>query len=273
MTSARRPRLWGFRARLFSESYIKQLDDWCRDHGLMFSGHLDQEEIANPVGVNGDFMLAFRYQAVPGIDDIWWWGRTNRGYKLVSSAAYNWDTPAVLAETYAAYRTNMSPEVVYQVAMDQAAMGACFQVGALPRDKTPASDRFIGRLSYMLQHGRHVADIAVLYPIASLQSAYRFGDWGNATGASASAVAWAREGGIPAATDYIELGETLFRGLHRDFTFLHPEVLADRCTIEGHQLVLNNEINREQYDVVFVPGADTISVTTAKKIRDFWSAG
>ena len=272
-TAAVRNALWGFRAQLFSESYIKQMDDWCREHGIMFSGHLDQEEIANPVGVNGDFMRAFKYQAVPGIDDIWWWGRTNRGYKLVSSAAYNWDKPAVLAETYAAYRTNMSPEVVYQVAMDQAAMGACFQVGALPRDKTPASDRFIGRLSYMLQHGRHVADVAVLYPIASLQAAYRFGDWGDAPGATSSAIAWAREGGIPAATDYIELGETLFRGLHRDFTFLHPEVLADRCTVEGRQLVLNNPVNREQYDVLFVPGADTIAVTTAKKIHDFWAAG
>ena len=272
-TAAVRNALWGFRARLFSESYIKQVNDWCTAHGLMYSGHLDQEEIASPVGVHGDLMRAFKFQAVPGIDDIWWWGRTNRGYKIVSSAAYNWDAPAVLAETYAAYRTNMSPQVVYQVAMDQAAMGTNFQVGALPRDKTPAADRFIGRLSYLLQHGRHVADIAILYPIASLQSAYRFGDWADAPKAGASAVAWGREGGIPAATDYIELGETIFRGLRRDFTFLHPEALAERCVIEGKQLVLNNPINREQYDVLIVPGCDTITLSTAQKIRDFWNAG
>jgi hypothetical protein len=266
--------LWGFRAQLFAESYIKQMDDWCRAHGIMFSGHLDQEEIANPVGVNGDLMKAFEFQAAPGIDDIWWWGRTNRGYKIVSSAAWNWDKPLVLAETYAAYRGTMSPDVVYQVAMDQAAMGTSFQVGALPRDKTPESDRFIGRLSYLLQRGRHVADIAVLYPIASLQSAYRFGDWGDAPQAGSMAVAWAREGGVlPPETDYIELGETIFRGLRRDFTFLHPDVLADRCTIEGHQLVLNNPINRERYDVLFVPGGDTLSITSAQKIRDFWAAG
>jgi hypothetical protein len=271
-TAAIRNALWGFRARLYSESYVKQLDDWCRAHGIMFSGHMDQEEISNPVGVNGDFMRVFKYQAVPGIDDIWWWGRTNRGYKLVSSAAYNWDKPAVLAETYAAYRT-MNPEIVYQVAMDQAAMGTNFQVGALPRAKTPASDRFIGRVSYLLQHGRHVADLAVLYPIASLQAEYRFGDWGSAPKAGASAVAWAREGGITPTSDYIELGETIFRGLRRDFTFLHPEALAERCIISGRQLVLNNPINREQYDVVFIPGASTISLKTMKKLRAFWLAG
>ncbi|HVS51395.1 MAG TPA: glycosyl hydrolase [Opitutaceae bacterium] len=272
-TAAARNALWGFRARLFSESYIKQLDDWCREHGLMFSGHLDQEEIANPVAVNGDLMRAFKFQAVPGIDDIWWWGRTNRGYKIVTSAAFNWDKPAVLAETYAAYRDNMKPEVVYQVAMDQAAMGTNFQVGALPRDKTPASDRFIGRVSYLLQHGRHVADIAILYPIASLQAEFHFGDWANAPQAGASAVGWGREGGLPPTSDYIELGETVFRGLRRDFTFLHPEALAERCAIEGRQLVLNNPINRERYDVLILPGADVISLTTAQKIREFWSAG
>ena len=272
-TAAVRNALWGFRARLYAESYIKQLDDWCRAHDILLSGHQDQEEIANPVGVNGDLMKVFEHQAVPAIDDIWWWGRSNRSYKIVSSAAANWDKPLVMAETYAAYRDTMSPEVVYQVAMDQAAMGASFQVGALPRDKTPVSDRFIGRLSYMLQHGRHVADIAVLYPIESLQAAYRFGDWGDTPKAGANAVAWAREGGIPAATDYIELGETLFRGLRRDFTFLHPEALVDRCVLDGRQLVLNNAVNRERYDVLFVPGADTLSLAAAQKIHDFWAAG
>lgn len=33
---------------------------------------------------------------------------------------------------------------------------------------------YVGRLSYMLQHGRHVADVAVVYPIASLEAWYNF---------------------------------------------------------------------------------------------------
>ncbi|MBN1996784.1 hypothetical protein JW935_04470, partial [candidate division KSB1 bacterium] len=191
-TAAIRNALWGFRTKLFTECYIKQHDDWCREHNIMFSGHVDQEEIDNPVPVSGDLMLFFKYQEVPAIDDIWWWGRTNRAYKLVSSSGFNWDKPFFMAETYAAYRENMSPEIVYKVAMDQAAMGANFQVGALPRDKTPKSDRFIGRLCYMLQHGRHVADVAILYPIASLQAAYRFGQWEDSTrNAGSMAVAYA----------------------------------------------------------------------------------
>ena len=281
-TKAIRNALWGFRAKLFSENYIKQLDDWCRAHNIMLSGHFDQEEIDNPVPVNGDLMQMFKYEQVPGIDDIWWWGRTNRGYKIVSSAAYNWDKPFLMAETYAAYRENMSPEIVYKVAMDQAAMGVNFQVGALPRDKTPESDRFIGRLSYMLQHGKHVADIAILYPIASLQADYHFANWmeenvnGDLNGPrkSKAEVAYAREGGmVSQATDYIDLGETIFRGLRQDFTFLHPDVLQKRCIIEGNQLVLDNKINRETYSVLVLPDCSTISVETARKLKAFYDAG
>src|SRR4030042_586046 len=179
-----------------------------------------------------------------------------------------------MAETYAAYRDNMSPEIVYKVAMDQMAMGANFQVGALPRDKTPESDRLVGRLCYMLQHGRHVADVAILYPIASLQAAYSFGDWGDAPRAGSMEVAYAREGGIvPPEIDYIDLGELIFRGLRQDFTFLHPEVLQQRCLIEDKKLVLNNEVNREQYSVLIVPGSRVLEVETARKIQAFYEAG
>ena len=273
-TAAIRNMLWGFRAKLFSESYIKQLDDWCRAHNIMLSGHFDQEEITNPVPVNGDLMLAFRYQQVPAIDDIWWWGRENRSYKIVSSSAYNWDKKFVMAETYAGYRNNMSLPIIYKVAIDQATMGANFQVGALPRGKTPESDRLIGRLCYILQQGRHVSDVAILYPIDSLQGAYSFGDWGDARGAGGNEVAYAREGGIvPPEIDYISLGELIFRGLREDFTFLHPQVLEQNCIIEGNKLILNNKINREEYSVLIVPGGKVLSLESAEKIKAFYDAG
>lgn len=274
-TMALRNALWGFRTKLFSENYIKQMDDWCREHDIMLSGHFDQEEISNPVPVNGDLMLMFKHQQVPAIDDIWWWGRENRSYKLVSSSAYNWDKPFVMAETYAGWRGAMDQKMVYRVAMDQAAMGTNFQVGALPRDKTPDSDRFIGRLSYMHQYGRHVADVAILYPIASLQAAYRFGNWDPEIRGSGSMVTgYAREGGYnPPETDYIELGELVYRGLRQDFTFIHPEVLKEGCVIEGGKLILNNKVNREVYSVLIIPGSRVLSVETVRKIKAFYESG
>ena len=44
----------------------------------------------------------------------------------------------------------------------------------------------------------------------------------------------------------MDLGERLFRGLRMDYTYLHPEVLAEKCTVEGNKLILNNKVNREE---------------------------
>jgi hypothetical protein len=88
------------------------------------------------------------------------------------------------------------------------------------------------------------------------------------------AVAYAREGGYPPPeTDYIELGELIFRGLRQDFTFLHPDALQNRCVIEGNKLILNNKINREVYSVLIVPGSKVLSVETSRRIQAFYSAG
>jgi hypothetical protein len=46
----------------------------------------------------------------------------------------------------------------------------------------------------------------------------------------------ARAGGVtPAEIDYQDIGEALFHGVRIDYTYLHPEVLAGRCTVDGHK--------------------------------------
>ncbi|MCX6630070.1 MAG: hypothetical protein NTW28_20830, partial [Candidatus Solibacter sp.] len=84
----------------------------------------------------------------------------------------------------------------------------------------------------------------------------------------------AREGGIvPPEIDYQNIGEALFRGARVDYTYLHPEVLAGRCSVEGKRLILNNKENREEFSVLIVPGGDTLSVAAAARIREFYDKG
>jgi hypothetical protein len=84
----------------------------------------------------------------------------------------------------------------------------------------------------------------------------------------------AREGGdTPAEIDYQDIGEALFHGLRVDYTYVHPEVLAERCTVEGSKLILNNKENREEYSVLIVPGGDTLSVAAAARIKEFYDKG
>jgi hypothetical protein len=61
--------------------------------------------------------------------------------------------------------------------------------------------------------------------------------------------------------------------LRQDFTFLHPEVLKERCKVEGNQLVLDNPVNRESYKVLIIPGGKVMSVDSAKQMKAFYDAG
>jgi hypothetical protein len=273
-TAAARNALFGFRAALYAENYIGRVADWCAKHGVDMSGHQDQEEVRNPAGIHGDLMKVFSRQQIPGVDDIYNTGRSNVGYKVVTSSAFNWDKPLVMAETYAAYR-QMTPKTAYKTAMDQYAMGVNLQIGNRPAEVGPALDRFVGRMSYLLRHGRHVADLAVLYPIAPLQSAFYFATppSSNRPG-SGTTFYWALEGGVvPPELDYMDLGETLFRGLRVDYTYLHPEVLAARTVVANGRLTLDNKENREEFRTLILPGGEVISADAAKRIVEFYRAG
>lgn len=269
-TAAARNALLGIRSEMYEINFVKQLADWCEEHGIRLSGHMDQEEIPNPSMANGDLMKVFKYQQVPGTDDVFWWGRMNPGYKVVSSSAFNWDKPLVWAETYAAYQ-ECSREIVYKAAMDQYAMGVNMQTPFphaieqhMGEEEMQEFNEYIGRLSYLLQGGRHVADVAVLYPIAAARAYNVFGEGWE----------YGYMGGVvPDDLDYMQVGEDLYRGMQVDYTYLHPEVLEERCMIRGDALILDNEVNREDYRVVILPGGSTLALETARKLLEFFRSG
>ena len=278
-TAAARNALFGFRAALYEENYIKRLDDWCADHHLQFGGHTDQEEPLNPTPLTGDLIKMFKYQTIPTVDDIWWYGRSNVSYKIVTSAGFNYDHRLIRAETYAAY-AGLTDKIAFQVAMDQYAMGINSQVPARTvQPKRAELNDYVGRLSYMLQGGRHVADVAVLYPIAALHANYhnaggvQFPLSAGETVPQVSETAYAREGGVAPGADYQSIGEDLFRASRVDYTYLHPEVLVENCTVDHGRLILNNKENREEYKVLILPSGDTLSAAAAKKIKEFYDQG
>jgi hypothetical protein len=206
-----------------------------------------------------------------------------RFYKVVSSAACNWDKALVMSETYGAMG-DISWEQIYQVAMEQYTKGVnqliphavwyddkhvTFKPELSWRSGKYAGglkefSTYLGRLNLMLQNdGRHVADIGVLYPIATLQGGhYLDGPLGNYAGGVA----------IPEA-DYVEVGELLATRVGRDFTFVHPEALDERCRVEGSAMKLENPVNFETWQVMVVPGHQTIRWSNLEKIREFYDKG
>lgn len=283
-TNAARNLLLGFRAELYAEGFPKVIQEWCSNHGISLTGHVDQEEVVNPAGITGDLMKSFKYQEIPGIDEIFTRARAGKAYKIVSSAAANWDRTLVMSETFGAMKEDMGVDTLYRETMELYVKGINLLVPhAVWYDDDPKSvictpelsyrserygsalkeyNTYCARLSFLLQGGRHVADICILYPIAGLYSAY-YMDWGNPY-----------EGGpVLPEFDYQDISEVLFSDIKRDFTFIHPEVLDDRCTVENGYLILNNKTNFEKYKVLMLTGSSTISLCNIDKLLNFYLNG
>jgi hypothetical protein len=249
-TKAARNYLFGFRAELFSRGFIKQVNAWCDAHGIRATGHLDNEDWTCPVGSTGDVIKAFQYSSIPGLDDIGY-AYTHLFYKLFSSAAYNWDKTLVGIENGGDYG-----KAIEQLA-DGIQIQHCFSVPAL------TYNQWFGRCGVMLQPAaRHVADIAVLYPIATCQGTYYFG---SSSGPS-------RDTPV-AEADYDTVGNILSSEINRDFTWIHPDVLDGKCTTVGPIMKLGNTLNHEEYKVFIIPGHVTIAWSNLQKIKQFYDGG
>ena len=282
-TQAARNYLFGFRTELYATAFPKRIQDWCDAHGVTTTGHQDQEEVANPVSVAGDLMKCFQHQAIPGVDKIGGNRPAKRIYKVISSAAYNWDRTLVMSETYGAMG-DLSWEAIYAVAMEQYTKGINLLIphavwyddehvtfkpelsyrSPIYAEKLPEFNTYLARLNLMLQNdARHVSDIAVLYPIATLQGSHHLdGPLGHYKGGVA----------VPEA-DYVDVGELLITQTGHDYVFLHPEVLNEKCKIEGRELVLENKIHAERFKVFILPGHQTIQWSNLKTIKAFYDGG
>ena len=282
-TEAARNYLFGFRSELYATGFTKRIQEWCTEHDILATGHQDQEEVVNPVSVSGDLMKCFQYLDIPGIDKIGGDRPAERFYKVVSSAAYNWDKSSVMSETYGAMG-DLSWDEIYTVAMEQYTKGINLliphavwydddQVTFKPElswrhpkyaPRLPEFNTYLARLNLLLQNdAAHVADIAVLYPIATLQGSHHFdGPLGFYQGGVA----------VPEA-DYVDVGELLAVELGHDFTFLHPDVLAQRCDVQGDRLLLPNRIHPGRFAILVLPGHKTIYWSSLQKIEAFYNHG
>lgn len=277
-TNEARDMLQSVRTEMFAKNYLGQITDWCEEHGIQLMGHMLMEDVENPVAISGDLMYCFKYQSIPAVDVIDRFGMTELYYKVISSAAYNWDKELVASETYGAMGANLPVSHLYKTAMDLYAKGINLIVPHAvwydnvnnvvyppelsyrnPRyaEELPTYNEYVSRLSVMLQGGRHVADVAVLYPIDYLESVYIFNGGYN----------------VPSDSNYITLTDILSTELRIDFTYLHPSVLDEKCTVNGNILHLENEVNYENYKLIVIPSMKVISLSNLEKIYEFYQNG
>ncbi|MEE4260791.1 MAG: glycosyl hydrolase, partial [Bacteroidales bacterium] len=128
----------------------------------------------------------------------------------------------------------------------------------------PAYSKFVGRSCMLLQGGRRISEIGVMYPIEELAGHFIFD---NPEGI--------RQGFyVSDETDYQDISGILSNDIRRDFTFVHPEFfLEDKYQIENAKVKLNNAENFQEYKVMILTGCKTISYKTLEKLKAFYESG
>jgi hypothetical protein len=264
LTKSARNYLWGERADMYAGGFMRSIHLWDSAHGVTQCGHQDNEDWTDQVGSTTDDIKCFKFQDSPTLDNI---GATytHLFYKLFSAAQYNWDHPECGVE----YGGN------YGEAMEQLADGIIRQhsfsngttvTGAPNGDNTMLTyNKWIGRCRVLLQQpkSRHVADIAMLYPISAMQGTYWFD----------SLIAPTHQGADNASLDYIKVATILSQKICRDFSWLHPEILDSTCSVVGSTLYQSNAVNHEQFGVFIVPACSTIKWSNLQKIQALYNAG
>ena len=289
-TTAARCALFGFRSQLFAEGHMRVINEWCRKRNVLSCGHPMGPYIIQPVDMGGDNFLFHKYADITLFDSIHYYGHGRNGFKIPTSASFNYDYPVTAVEIYGNYpdRT-VDLNMLYRSAMEIFARGGnlLLQHGTwtdeskmhIPPDiawknprfgkDLPGHGDFVSRCSLLLQGGRHVADIGMVYPIASLTGYYKFFNPPEKTHYGSY---------YPEETDYLHVSDMLTGAVWRDFTLLHPEIIDEKCQIaksaDGIPLFrLENKVNWEEYPVVFMPGGKVISWSNLQKIKAFHDAG
>ena len=116
---------WKTISFLYQESYFKQLQSWCHQHGVLFIGHvLGEESLVETAKTQGDFFSAMEFLDFAGYDLLN--SLTPKAIiaaKLAQSASKYFDLYGVCAETFGIFGWDLTKEQMRKVAKWQVEMG------------------------------------------------------------------------------------------------------------------------------------------------------
>jgi hypothetical protein len=287
-TAQARIAFFDIRSELMAEGYVKQAAEWSEKRKLKSMGHPPENYSPNSVVAHGDILKYYRHSHIPLLDAIFYYGRGVHGFKQITSAADLGDKPVVGAELCGAFPADMDSLTMFKTTLEALVRGVNFVVPhGMWYDTDPCKVRIppvishenpllanclqryntsVARSCVMLQGGNRICDIAVLWPIASIQG----GSYINRDATSGLPVAnW-----VPEHVNHYQISNILTNQVRRDFTYIHPEDFCNgKVILEGKELKLNNPENFQYYKVLILPGGDVISAETLKFIRHYYANG
>jgi len=282
MTTKVRCDFWQTLTRQYAKSYYRQLSKWCEENNLIHTGHLLYEEYLRLLArVEGNVFEQLKEMHLIGVDHLYpRIGSADRpeehvAMKVGSSAAHHFGSTRLLCESLGGTYWDCTMERMKWIADWEYVLGVNLfnphgfhysLEGERKRDWPPSQfyhhpwwekyglfNAYISRNSYMLSGGRHVAKVALLYPIVSIMANY------TPQAATDAAALIERE--------FNNLTDSLLR-LHFDYDYVDEGVLAEAEVRDG-KIVIRDE----EFEVLILPPLTTIEETTLRKLEEFFQAG
>lgn len=284
---------WRTISDLFSESYMKQVYDYCEANGLESTGHvLYENDLGYNIRVCGAAMPQYRYLHRPGIDIL---GEQSREYLTVrqcSSVANQYGRPNTITETYGCTGWEFDFEGQKWLGDWQFLNGitrrcqhlALYSItGCRKRDYPPVfqyqntwweynrqMEDYFARLTACVQVGSILRDILVIHPITGLWTLCGCDPQEDLNRVEMN-MGWTDRHIMQLnelGNRYNRLTETLVRN-HLDFDFGDETILAEIGSVEGRLL----RVGQQTYRTIVVPEVLSLFESTAKLLQQFAAAG
>ncbi|MFO7958749.1 MAG: glycosyl hydrolase [Candidatus Brocadiia bacterium] len=270
---------WDLVTERYSRAYFGQIADWCAQHGTALSGHvLAEESMWGNLMFEGSLMRVLRPMQIPGIDILTADPEaisegTFMAAKAASSAAHLTGRKTVHCECCAFRPLPSGDKLGLEEFIAQANMLQVMGVNLFTlyqNQRQIGEERFrqytdyAARLSLLLRGGRHVCDIAVLYPDRS-----GWAWWtpsGRRTGPEPGADGTQRAFGQVAAT----YGKVCRKLAQHQLDF---DIVDERAIREAEMREGAMRISDEAYGLIVLPRPAALELATAEALRSFCAAG
>ncbi len=269
---------WKVVSELIEENFYKQIQDWCRANGTESSGHaLCEEQIFWHAAFEGDLYRDLRRMDIPGIDMLssnpTQLARSNQipVPKFLSSVTHIAGRELCMSETSSHVQTvNKLPcsfeqrigTINWQYVLGLTCVTSYYGLKEFDLEKGELNtfNDHIGRLGVMLTDGKHIADVAVFYPIQSFWEAY----------IPTSDIAYANPFGDKAQRINSEFGAVSHELLanQRDFDYVDDQAILESEISEGSLNVAG-----ESFKCVVLPNACVMTADVYEKIEAFVVSG
>ena len=276
--SAARYRYHDLVAEQFAFAFADTLGTWCKKHNIALTGHMFGEEtLHSQATALGETMRSFRSFQLPGIDMLCDW-REYGTAKQAQSATHQYGRPGVMSELYGVTGWDFDFRG-HKLAGDwQAALGVTLRVHHLAWDSMhgeakrdyPASifyqspwyreyklveDHF-ARLNTALTRGKAIVHIGVIHPIESYWLHYGPSE-------QTALIRQELEEHYANVTEWL-----LFAQL--DFDYISEALLPDLHKPSSDSKF---HVGNMAYDVIVLPGCETLRSSTFNCLKEFSSQG